>query len=158
MTVAAYPYLLPLADALTQPFWDAAKQHRLAIQHCSDCGKLRHPPTRNCAACDSEAIGWRALSGRGTLYSFTIVHQTALPNWRAAGPFNIALVALEEAPEIRLVGNVVDCDDSRLRVGLPLVALFDDVTPEDTLVRWRVVDRAAEDGAGAQNTLRGPHV
>ena len=82
MIVAAYPYLLPLADVLTQPFWDAAKQHRLAIQQCSDCGKLRHPPTRVCAACGSEAMGWRTLSGRGTLYSFTIVHQTALPNWR----------------------------------------------------------------------------
>ena len=139
-----YAYLLPQPDPLTQPFWDAAKQHRLVIQECGKCGKLRHPPTGTCAECGSEAFGWRKMSGRGTLYSYTIVHQTALPNWRNSVPYNIVLVAPDEAPQMRLHGNVVDFDDSKLKVGLPLVAVFDDVTPEDTIIRWRVRDAGGE--------------
>jgi len=144
MTTHEYAYLLPQPDALTQPFWDAAKRHDLVFQECGECGKLRHPPTSICSECGSESFGWRKMSGRGTLYSYVIVHQTALPNWRQSVPYNIVQVALDEAPEIRLCGNVVDFDDSKLKVGLPLVAVFDDVTPEDTIIRWRVAAAPAE--------------
>jgi uncharacterized OB-fold protein len=138
MTTQVYPYLLPRPDPLTQPFWDAAKRHELVLQECAACGKLRHPPAGVCPECGSESSGWRKMSGRGTLYSYVIVHQTALPNWRQSVPYNIAQVAPDEAPELRLYGNVVDFDDSKLKVGLPLVAVFDDVTHEDTIIRWRV--------------------
>jgi len=145
MTVAEheYPYLLPQPDALTRLFWDATRQHKLAIQECGACGTLRHPPIGVCAECGSEAIAWRTMSGRGTLYSYVIVHQTALPNWREDVPYNIALIALDEAPEIRLFGNVIGFDDAKLKIGLPLVAVFDDVTPEDTIIRWCVENTTA---------------
>lgn len=144
MTTQEYAYLLPQSDPLTQGFWEAAKRHELVIQECGECGKLRHPPAGTCPECGSEAFGWRKMSNRGTLYSYVIVHQTALPNWRKSVPYNIVQVAHNDAPEIRLYGNVVDFDDSRLKVGLPLVAVFDDVTPEDTIIRWRVEDAAGE--------------
>ncbi|WP_037491973.1 Zn-ribbon domain-containing OB-fold protein [Sphingobium indicum] len=142
MTVAEheYPYLLPQADVLTKPFWDALREHKLAIQECGACGKLRHPPIGVCPECGSEAIAWRVMNGRGTLYSYIVVHQTALPNWRGSVPYNIVMVALDEAPDIKLYGNVVDFDDAQLKVGLPVVASYDDVTSEDTILRWRVVD------------------
>lgn len=144
MTVAEqeYPYLLPQPDDLTKPYWDAAREHRLAIQACGSCGLLRHPPMRICADCGSEATTWQTMSGRGTLYSWITVHQTALPNWRGALPYNIVMVSLDDSPEIRLYGNVVDFDDARLKVGLSLEAAFDDVTSDDTIVRWRVVNSA----------------
>ncbi|MCP5364521.1 MAG: Zn-ribbon domain-containing OB-fold protein [Thermomicrobiales bacterium] len=144
MTLQEYSYLLPQPDVLTQPFWDTARRHELAIQECGECGKLRHPPMAMCSGCGSETYGWRTLSGRGTLYSFVIVHQTALPDWREAVPYNIVLVTPEEAPGITLYGNIIDFDDSKLKVGLPLVAVFDDVTSEDTIIRWRVVDTHGE--------------
>ena len=144
MTTHDYPYLLPQADTLTQPFWDAARRHALVIQECSECSKVRHPPTAQCSECGSETYGWRTLSGRGSLYSYVIVHQTALPDWRGAVPYNIVMVTPEEAPGLTLYGNVVQFDDSQLKVGLPLVAVFDDVTTEDTIIRWRVADAAKE--------------
>ena len=144
MTTHEYAYLLPQPDALTQPFWDAVKRHDLALQECGKCRKLRHPPTGICSECGSESFGWRKMSGRGTLYSYVIVHQTALPNWRQAVPYNVVQVMPDEAPELRLYGNVVDFTDSKLKVGLPLVAVFDDVTPEDTIIRWRVAAAPAE--------------
>lgn len=140
MTTEEYAYLLPQPDSLTQPFWDAAKRHELVIQECGECGKLRHPPVGICAECGSEATGWRTMSGRGTLYSHVVVHQTALPSWRTAVPYNIVMVTPDEAPEIRLYSNVIDFDHSKLKVGLPLVAAFDDVTSDDTIIRWRVAD------------------
>lgn len=140
MTTDEYPYLLPQPDGLTQPWWDATRRHELVIQECAECSTLRHPPTGTCANCGSEAVAWRTMSGRGTLYAYVIVHQTALPRWRDAVPYNIVQVALDDAPGIRLYGNVVDFDDTKLRVGLPLEAVFDDVTSEDTIIRWRVVE------------------
>lgn len=142
MTTDEYPYLLPAPDRLTQGWWEATKRHELVIQECVDCRTLRHPPSGTCANCGSERVAWRPMSGRGTLYTYVIVHQTALPRWRDSVPYNIVQVALEEAPEIRLYGNVVEFDDAKLKVGLPLEAVFDDVTPEDTIIRWRVVEGA----------------
>jgi uncharacterized OB-fold protein len=132
--------LLPQPDAVTQGFWDAAKRHELAIQECVDCGTLRHPPQAMCTECGSERFSWRTMSGRGTLYSYVIVHQTALPAFRDAVPYNLVMVALDDAPQIRLHGNVVDFDDEQLKVGLSVTVVFDDITPDDTLIRWRVVE------------------
>lgn len=137
MTTQEYAYLLPLTDALTQEWWDAARRHELVIQECADCLTLRHPPVGTCANCGSEAVQWRKMNGKGTVYSYIVVHQTALPAWRESVPYNIVMVTLDDAPEIRLYGNVVDVDDADLELGLPVSAVFDDVTPEDTILRWR---------------------
>lgn len=143
MTTHPYEYLLPDPDRLTQDWWDAVRRHELVIQECGDCHTLRHPPLAACPNCGSERIRWRAMSGRATLYSYVVVHQTALPSWRNDVPYNIVMVALDEAPQIRLYGNIVGFDDSQLTVGLPVVAVFDDVTPTDTIIRWRVDDSTA---------------
>ena len=132
-----YKYLLPLADPETQPYWDALKQHELRIQRCTSCQTLRFPPHKICTNCYSENSEWEKLSGRGTLYTYIIVTQPVLPQWREAVPYNVIQVALEEAPEIQIMGNAVGVDDSQLKVGMPLEAVFDDVTPEDTILRWK---------------------
>lgn len=139
MSVQGYPHPLPQADHLTQPWWAASHRHELVIQECGDCRTLRHPPQAVCSNCGSESISWRTMSGRGKLYSYVIVHQTALPSWRASVPYNIVMVELEDAPEIQLYGNVIDVEPEDLKVGLPLEVVFDDVTPDDTIVRWRLL-------------------
>lgn len=136
MTTESYDLLLPEADPLTQPWWDALRRHELVIQACADCGTLRHIPKPVCAECGSEGIDWRRMTGAATLYSFVIVHRATLPAWRGKGPYNVALIALDDAPHIRLHGNVVGVDDADLKVGMPLVAIFDDVTGDDTILRW----------------------
>ncbi len=83
------------------------------------------------------------MSGRGTVYSYIVVHQTALPMWKGAVPYNIAMVALQDAPGIKVMANVIGIDNAALRIGLPVLAAFDDVTGEDTLLRWRPDDDAA---------------
>lgn len=135
-TTEDYPYLLPQADPLTQGWWDALRRHELVIQECTDCSTLRHTPSGHCPQCGSEASGWRRMGGRGKVYSYVVVHQTALSAWRDAVPYNIVMVELEDAPEIRVYGNVVDVDNTDLEIGMPVRVVFDDVTDEDTILRW----------------------
>jgi hypothetical protein len=78
---------------------------------------------------------WVPVSGRGRLHSFTIVYQPANAAFRDDVPYVYAVVQLDEGP--RLVSNVVQCDPEALQVDMPLVAVFDDVTPEWTLVKFR---------------------
>ena len=137
MSATGYAYPLPQPDAETKGWWDALRRHELVIQECAACQRLRHPPHSVCPACGSEERTWRTMNGTATLYSYVVVHRPTLPSWRESVPYNIAVVTLDDAPEIRLHGNVVDVDDDELAIGLPLVAVFDDVTADDTLLRWR---------------------
>ena len=132
-----YQFLLPHPDTDTQPYWDAIKNHELRVPKCSDCGLTRWPPQLTCNQCYGENVEWVKMSGRGTLYTYVIIHQAVLPQWRELTPFNVIQVALEEAPHVQIMGNAVDMDDSELKVGIPMEIVFDDVTPEDTIPRWR---------------------
>jgi uncharacterized OB-fold protein len=80
-------------------------------------------------------LEWVQVSGRGRLHSYTIVEQPANAAFNADVPYVYAIVQLDEGP--RLVSNVVQCDLDALRVDMPLVAVFDDVTPEWTLVKFK---------------------
>jgi len=137
MTPDNYPYLLPKPSPQSQGWWDGLRRNELVVQECSACATLRHTPTGICPKCGSEEYGWRKMSGRGTVYSYIVVHQTALPMWKGNVPYNIALVALQDAPQIKMMANVIDIENSDLRIGMPVYAVFDAVTREDTLLRWR---------------------
>ena len=144
---ADYSLLLPQADEVTRGYWDAARRHELAAQRCNRCGAWMHPPKvplqyghftdGPCLECGSEEWEWAPVSGRGTLHSYVIVSQPVLPQWREIAPYNVAIVALEEDERVQMVTNVVEIEDDALRVGMPLEVVFDDVTEEVTLPRWR---------------------
>ena len=85
-------------------FWEAAREHRLVAQRCASCGRLRHPPRPMCPHCRSLDIELVELSGRGTIYSFSIIHYPPTPYFDY--PIVAVLVDLDEG--IRLVSNLVD--------------------------------------------------
>jgi uncharacterized OB-fold protein len=91
-------------------FWDAAREHRLVAQRCASCGRLRHPPRPMCAQCRSLDVELVDLSGRGTVYSFSIIHYPPTPFFDY--PVLAVLVDLDEG--IRLVSNVVDVDPASI--------------------------------------------
>jgi len=66
-------------DAATRPFWDACRRRELRLQRCSDCGAFRQPPSAGCPHCGCSRCDWPLLSGRGTVFSYTIVHHAAVP-------------------------------------------------------------------------------
>jgi uncharacterized protein len=110
----------PAMDSDTRFFWDAAAQGRLAIQKCSSCGLLRHPPGPACPRC--HCLEWEAteVTGRGTLYSYTIVHHPLPPGFDE--PAVVVLVDLEEG--VRVVSNMSASDARAPRIGEPLEAYF----------------------------------
>ncbi len=129
---------LPEPTPTTQPFWDAAHRHVLSIQRCKGCGVHIFYPRPACPECGSVELEWNEVSGRGTLYSFTIARRPTARDFADKVPYTIAIVELEEGPH--LATNVVGCDPETLRIGQPLEAVFEDVSDEISLVHFRPVD------------------
>jgi uncharacterized protein len=123
---------LPQPTKVTKPFWDAAKRHELMLQRCDECHKFIYYPRARCPHCFSDRLQWRSCSGKGKLYSFTVVRR---PSTRLfAEPYVLAIVELEEGP--RMTSNVVAAPET-LKVDMPVTVFFDDVTPERTLVKFK---------------------
>ena len=129
------PLPRPLNPEFTQPFWEAAKRHELVMPRCTTCDHLFFYPRTECPRCLSSTIEWASVSGRARLHSFTIVNQPVHPAFREDAPHVYAVIQLDEGP--RMISNVVDCAHENLKVDMPLVAVFDDVTPEWTLVKFK---------------------
>jgi uncharacterized OB-fold protein len=125
----------PLADNDTWPWFEAANQHRLVIQRCGECDRLRHPPGPICPECHSANCEWLEVSGRGEIYTFTIVHRAVVPEQEL--PFVIAVVTLEGARGIRMISNVVDANLDELKIGDAVELVWEDMSPNLALPRFR---------------------
>lgn len=141
---------LPQPDPATQPYWDSLRAHAMRLPWCLTCDRAFFYPRPHCPRCLGTAIEWRPAAGRGTLYSFTIVHRAPPPPppapgtagpaagaWAGAVPYVVALVDLEEG--VRLMANLVGVapDATVLRIGTPLELEYADVDPAVTLPRFR---------------------
>jgi len=103
--------LLPEPDDDSAPFWDGCSVGELRVQTCTGCGHRRFPPRPMCPACRSLDSRWEALSGRGTVWSHVVVHPPVLAAYAASAPYPVVVVALEEDPTLRMVGNLVTAPD-----------------------------------------------
>jgi uncharacterized OB-fold protein len=130
-----YALPVPVADDESAPFYAGAREGKLLLQRCTSCGRWRLAGRERCVDCWSEDFEWSQASGRGTLYTFGIMHQQYHPAFADVIPYNYAIVELEEGP--RLVTNIIDCQSEDLLVDLPVTAVFDPVSDETTLVRFR---------------------
>jgi uncharacterized OB-fold protein len=104
-------------------FWSAAAGDRLSILRCGSCRLFVHPPTPQCRRCGSQDLAPEAVSGRGTLWSFTTSHQQLLPEIEV--PYTIALVALDEQDDLHLTSRLVGVAPDDVRIGLRLQVLFE---------------------------------
>lgn len=133
-------------DPLTAPFWQAARERRLVVQECLDCAALRFPPQAACPHCASLRRGWRDVSGRGRIWSFVVSHPPSLPAFQDFAPFPIALVELDEAPNLRMVGNLVANPGAAINsappgtygIGTRVQVCFHDQDETVTLPFWQV--------------------
>lgn len=125
----------PLHREASLPFWEAARRHELRMPRCTRCDRLFFYPREACPYCLASDIDWLTVSGRGRLHSFTVIHQPANPAFQADVPYIYALIQLEEGP--RMIANLVECAIEDARIDMPVIALFDEVTPEVTLVKFR---------------------
>jgi hypothetical protein len=132
-----YQKPIPLPDALTRPFWEAAKQGRFLIQHCANCGTHQFYPQSSCRRCLSDDLAWVDAKGKGTVYAYTVVHRAPKRAFEADVPYTVALVDLDEG--CRLLSNIVGVSPGTVRVGMPVEVVFEAITPEISLPKFRPI-------------------
>jgi uncharacterized OB-fold protein len=108
----------------TRGFWQAARQERLEIPRCGACARYTWYPAPSCAHCGAEALEWSPVSGRGTIFSWSVVTRALFKAFREKTPYITGLVALEEDPDVRLVTLFVDCEAGDLGLDQPAEVVF----------------------------------
>ncbi|MBQ0720820.1 MAG: Zn-ribbon domain-containing OB-fold protein [Gammaproteobacteria bacterium] len=143
--MAINPKTLPKPTPETQHFWDGARAGKLLLQQCDNCQHIYFPPRPFCPDCASRAVTIFQASGKGRLYSYVINHRP--PRW-IEGHYSIAVVELDEGP--RLMSNIVEVEQTpeALILDMPLDVVFDAVTDDITLVKFRPADPASRTTSG----------
>jgi uncharacterized OB-fold protein len=131
----AKPVPQPANPTLTKPFWDAAKRHELVLPRCLKCSRYHFYPREMCPFCLSPKLEWVQASGRAHLYTYAVIYQPAHPAFTPDVPYAFATVQLVEG--VMMPSTIVECKVEDLRVDMPLTAVFDDISPEWTLVKFK---------------------
>jgi len=127
---------LPLPDQDTEVFWGGAKNGKLMIQRCAACERTQFYPRFFCTACAGD-VEWIEASGRGSVYTHTIVRQNATPPFDTLVPYVLAMIDLEEG--VRMMGNVVGVPVDDVGIGMAVEVDFVRETDEIWLPMWRRV-------------------
>ena len=137
MSQPRYPLPLPTPQPETDFYWEKARAHELWLMRCDDCQRTYFYPRSICPHCFSRNTRWVQSSGRGTLYAFAIAHRPPTPAFQDRVPYVAAMVELEDG--VRLPTNLVDVepDPAKIRIGMPVEVVFDDVTDAITLPKFR---------------------
>ena len=99
----------------SEAFWKAASEGKFLVKRCTDCGRVHWYPRAICPFCFSDRTEWVAGSGKGTIYTYSVMR-------RAPEPYAIAYVTLEEGPT--MMTNIVDCDLDSIRIGQKVKLVF----------------------------------
>ncbi|MEZ5216458.1 MAG: Zn-ribbon domain-containing OB-fold protein [Ilumatobacteraceae bacterium] len=122
------PVRRPHRTLETEPFWDGCAARRIVLPQCNACDEVIWYPRRFCPFCGSRDVRWEEMSGRGTIYSFTVIRKGPGP-YREHSPYVVAYVELDEGP--RLLTNVVDVPIDQVEVGQAVRVVFDAVPDSD---------------------------
>jgi uncharacterized OB-fold protein len=109
------PRPLPRLDADNRAFWTGGKEGELRIYHCDDCGAFNHPPNPVCRKCLSENVAPKAVPGTGVVDTFSVNHQAWIPGGET--PYVVARIALDGAPGVIVLSNVVGCPVEEVDIG-----------------------------------------
>ena len=112
------PKLIPVPDALSQPFWDAVNERRLVLQHCSACDRLQYPPQPACHVCGSAAnLAWKEVQGKGHIAAYIVIEDGRLNRRMPDQPYNLAMVTLDEDPRVNFYSNLPGTPPYEVPVG-----------------------------------------
>ena len=132
---------LPAITTEAKPFWDAAAEQKLIIQRCKDCNAWVWTPRPSCNECGSEKVEWTQMSGKGEVYSFTVIRQVV---GRAASkafepdiPYVIAWVDLDEGP--RLITNIIGCSVEDVKLGMKVTVQFEKASEKLWLPKFKPI-------------------
>ena len=126
---------LPAISDFNRPFWEGTHRREYRLQQCNSCGKVWAPNGPVCPHCFSADYQWKKVSGRGKIASWVVFHKLYHPAFAADIPYNVAFVELEEGP--RVISNIVGIANDKLKIGLPVEVVFEDVNDEITIPKFR---------------------
>lgn len=112
---------VPPVSPESEPFWEATRSRRLLVQWCAGCDRAVQFPRAICPVCRASALEWREASGRGVVHALTVEHRPELMGM--SEPYAVALVDLDEGA--RLMGNVVGCPPASVRIGTPVLVVWE---------------------------------
>ena len=131
----------PQGTELTEPFWEATREHKYLVQWCNNCSRPIFYPREVCPTClSSDSLGWRESSGSGTVYAFSVQHRPGNPMMADRVPYVVALIELDAgAPgqTIRVMSNVVNCDPSEVSVGQPVTLTWEELSDGRNLPQFQ---------------------
>ena len=127
---------LPEPTPGSAPFWEGLKAHKLVLQRCTNCQRLRHYPRPMCDHCHSMESDWVEATPKGTVYSWTVAHHPFHPGFKQELPY--VVVTVEMADGVRMAGRLTGNDAGVLRVGQPVRLEYDDVDESLSLPRFTV--------------------
>lgn len=133
-------YTKPLPDVTwswAREYWEGCRRHEILIQKCGDCGAYRWYPKPMCPQCNSFNVEWTKVRGTGNIFSYTICYRPFGDVWKDSIPYTVVIVELDDVTGVRLMADLIDCKPDDVRIGMPVSIMFDDVTPEVTLPRFR---------------------
>lgn len=116
--------VLPRVTPQNEHFWRGGAAGELRFLHCAACDQLVHPPSPVCPLCLSKQLRPRAVSGRAVVATFTLNHQPWVP--APDHPYAIAIVEIEEQPDVRLMTNIVGCAPEDVAIGMPVQVCFEE--------------------------------
>ncbi|MEW5980124.1 MAG: Zn-ribbon domain-containing OB-fold protein [Acidobacteriota bacterium] len=132
-----YAKPLPKPTPWSKPFWAGCREGKLLVQLCGECGKHIFYPKLFCPFCLSRNISWVPSSGKGKIYSYTVVHAYQPTEFSQDVPYVIAVITLDEG--VRMMSNIVDCSPEEVRCELSVQVVFEQVTDEFTLPKFRLI-------------------
>lgn len=133
---STYSKMLPSGlPAWHMPFWQALQKHELRVQKCVNCGALRHIPKELCPSCHRTGFSWEPIGLEGTIFTYSVVHRAPVPAFQQDMPYVIVHVQMDDG--VRMIADLVDVNPNEVAIGQRVIAGFDDVTPEWTLLRFR---------------------
>lgn len=134
------PKQSPVPDDLSKPFWDACNEDRLLIQNCSACDRMQFPPEQACAKCGSSELDWREVSGNGRVNGYCVMYDSRVRLLQADQPFNIAVIELEDDPDIKMFSHLPGTKPDEVTIGASVMVEFQVTEATGQKVpEWRVL-------------------
>lgn len=127
---------LPLPTDITAPYWQAAKEGALSIQHCQECQRWQFFPRSFCAHCSSENVLWQKTSGLGKVYTFTVNRRAPNAFMKTRLPYAVAIIELDEGT--RMMANIVNSDFEAIAIGARVKVCFERASDEITLPQFEL--------------------
>ncbi len=126
-------------DQLTQGFWDAANEGRLVVQNCTTCNRLQFPAQAACDECGSgDSLEWKQVSGRGKIYNYGVVHDCPIALLKEDLPFNLAVIMLDDDPEILMYSHLPGVPVDDVPVGADVEVIFEATANGQMVPEWKV--------------------